>query len=181
MTIKTVLQTTEQYGTSTERSAMRTSDIADGHRIVFRETDTGAVYEYFGTDWEQVVTNGAAHSFETGLLAGENHEDSATTGYLAVGGKRNATIIGQTTAVTIGGGVANDAQLHGFRVTANFTGNLVIAGYADNSGTATSITFTTPTAGWYDMGDIINSAGALTVTASNAADDNLCIIVWRTN
>lgn len=60
MTIKTVKQTTEQYGTAAERADIRTSDIAEGHRIIFRETDTDAIYEFFGTAWVQTHSGGAA-------------------------------------------------------------------------------------------------------------------------
>lgn len=127
-------------------------------------------------------TNGSTDTYEKGRFAGENHEDSATLGYQAVRGKRNLTLIGTTSAHDIGGSTAADEiMLHGFRVLVNFTGNLVIDGFEDEAGAAQSITFTTPTAGWYEMGDVIASAGKLTVTASNVADDLDCFIVWSTN
>lgn len=81
MTIKTVKQTTEQYGTAAERAAIRTSDIAEGHRIIFRETDTDAIYEFFGTAWVQTHSGGAA--LVTGAMSGTESQmltDATGTG-----------------------------------------------------------------------------------------------------
>ena len=46
-------------------------------------------------------------------LAGERNASSATDSYVAVRQEANASIISKTTAVTIGGGVANDTHLYG--------------------------------------------------------------------
>lgn len=94
-------------------------------------------------------------------------------------GTKNVTIDG-TSAVTVGSGV-NSVEMIGFRILANFTGNLVITGFGKKSSSAEaakSHTFTTPTAGYYEFPGI-NEAGSLTVQASNAADDELAVIFYR--
>lgn len=112
-------------------------------------------------------------------IAGERNPDSATNSYLVTQEQSNLSIISKTTAVTIGGGAANDTMLLGVFVTAALTGSCVITGFADSDGTATSITLPAATArGDYAIRGI-NSAGALTVTCSNASDDNLVLIKWR--
>ena len=114
------------------------------------------------------------------LIAGERNADSATASYLVVRKECNASIIGKTTAVTIGAGAANDTHLIGLVITAALTGTCVITGFADSDGTATSITFPAATpAGFKDFYGAINSAGAITVTCSNASDDNLVTVLWR--
>jgi len=59
------------------------------------------------------------------------------------------------------------------------TGTLVIGGFADTDGTAQSFTLPAGAVGQYDFKGAINAAGALTFTASNAADDNKVAILWR--
>lgn len=87
MTIKTVLQITEQYGTAAERSAIRTADIAEGHRVVFNESDTGDTYTIDGGDssWVQTTAKGAARVRpEVGtFLSQENLALSASSQALA--------------------------------------------------------------------------------------------------
>lgn len=113
-------------------------------------------------------------------IAGERNPDSATNSYMVARPEANLSIISKTTAVTIGGGAANDTHLIAILVTAALTGTCVIAGFADSDGTAQSITLPAATArGYYPFFGAINSAGALTVTCSNAADDNLVTVFWR--
>jgi hypothetical protein len=93
--------------------------------------------------------------------------------------KRNLTVISKTTAVTIGGGVASDTILTGLLITAALTGTCVITGFADSDGAAQSITLpAATTAGFKDFGNALNGAGALTITCSNAGDDNLVSAIW---
>lgn len=114
------------------------------------------------------------------LIAGERNPDSATNSYLVTRDECNLSVISKTTAVTIGGGAANDTHLIGLVVTAALTGTCVITGFADSDGTAQSITLPAATpAGFKDFKGAINSAGALTFTCSNAADDNLVSVLWR--
>jgi hypothetical protein len=114
------------------------------------------------------------------LMAGERNPDSPTNSYVVARAEANLSVISKTTAVTIGGGAANDTHLLGLVVTAALTGTCVIAGFADSDGAAQSITLpaTTP-AGFKDFHGAINSSGALTVTCSNASDDNLVSVLWR--
>ena len=126
-------------------------------------------------------TSGAAHVLEQGVRNLRN-STSAQNVYGASMPNAKLAIIGKTTAVTIGGGVANDTILLGLHITAALTGTCVIAGFADSDGTATSITLpAATTAGFKDFRGAINAAGALTVTCSNAADDNLVsVLYWPT-
>ena len=114
-----------------------------------------------------------------GLLAGERRQDSATESYLAVRQECRGTIISATSAVTIGGGVASDTHLMGVIFTVALTGTCVIAGFVDGTGAAKSLTFPAATpAGQYDFKGLVNEGGALTVTCSNASDDDDVIILW---
>ena len=112
-------------------------------------------------------------------LAGERLNDQASKSYLAVRQEANASIISKTTAVTIGGGVASDTHLMGLMIHTALTGTCVITGFADSDGTAQSYTLPAGSVGYKDFLGAINSAGALTVTCSNASDDNLVMVLWR--
>lgn len=125
------------------------------------------------------ATNQAAHTMEQGLLAGERNPSSLTNSYMVMREEANLTIISVTTAVIIGGGNANDTHLLGVHITAALTGTIVIAGFADEAGNPKSITIPAATVGNRDFKGAINSAGALTVTVSNAADDDKVAILWR--
>jgi hypothetical protein len=94
--------------------------------------------------------------------------------------KCNATIISQTTAVTIGAGGASDTRLMAVTINAALTGTCVIAGFADGAAAAQSYTIPASAVGSFSFYGALNSAGALTVTCSNAADDNKVIVFWRT-
>lgn len=93
----------------------------------------------------------------------------------------NASVISKTTAVTIGGGVANDTKLVGLMITTALTGTCVITGLADSDGTAQSITLPAGSVGEKNFYRAKNVAGALTFTCSNAADDNLVTVLWEVN
>lgn len=113
-------------------------------------------------------------------IAGERNANSATAAYLVVRQECNLSVISKTTAVTIGGGAAGDTHLMGIFITAALTGTCAITGFGDSDGTAQ--TYTLPaatTAGFKEFHGAINSAGALTVTCSNAGDDNLVAVLWR--
>lgn len=112
-------------------------------------------------------------------LAGERRVDSATESYLVVRQEANAAIIGKTTAVTIGGGVANDTHLMGIHISTALTGTCVITGFADSDGVATSYTLPIGSVGYKDFLGARNSAGALTVTCATAGDDNFVMVLWR--
>lgn len=112
-------------------------------------------------------------------LAGERLQDSATNSYLATRQVCRGVTISTTSAVTIGGGVANDTHLMGVVITKALTGTCVITGFVDNTGVAKSITFPAATAAAsFDYKGMINEAGAVTVTCSNASDDDLVTILW---
>lgn len=111
--------------------------------------------------------------------AGQRNTDSLTADYQVVRQESNGTYINTTSPATIGGGAAGDTHLMGLRIWENFTGNLAIAGFADQAGAAQTKTLTTPTAGYYVFPDSLNAAGALIFTAANAADAMKAQVYWR--
>ena len=113
------------------------------------------------------------------VIAGERNISSATDSYLAVRQEADASIISKTTAVTIGGGVANDTHLMGLMIHTALTGTCAITGFADSDGVAQTYTLPAGSVGYKDFLGAINSAGALTITCSNASDDNLVMVLWR--
>lgn len=112
-------------------------------------------------------------------LAGERLQSSSTNSYLAVRQECNASIISKTTAVTIGGGVASDTHLMGLLIHTALTGTCAITGFADSDGAAQTYTLPAGSVGYKDFLGAFNSAGALTITCSNASDDNLVMVLWR--
>jgi len=90
----------------------------------------------------------------------------------------NLSIISKTTAATIGGGAASDTYLLGLFVHTALTGTCVITGFADSDGTAQSYTIPASFVGNVPLKGL-NSAGALTITCSNALDDNKVAVMWR--
>lgn len=113
------------------------------------------------------------------LLAGERNVDSTTNSYVVTRDESNVTIIGLTTAITIGGGAAGDTHLIGLHITTALTGTCVITGFSDSAGVATSLTLPIGSVGFKDFKGAINSAGALTVTCSTPGDDNFVAVLWR--
>lgn len=125
-------------------------------------------------------TSNGLWSFLSALVAGERHSDSATNGYLVAREECNLSVISKTTAVTIGTGVASDTHLMGLFLTQALTGTCVITGFPDSDDAAQSITLpAATTAGFKDFKASVNAAGALTITCSNAADDNVVLVLWR--
>lgn len=112
-------------------------------------------------------------------LAGERNASSATDSYQVFRQEANASIISKTTAVTIGGGVASDTHLMGLLIHTALTGTCAITGFADSDGAAQTYTLPAGSVGYKDFLGAINSAGALTITCSNASDDNLVMVLWR--
>jgi hypothetical protein len=112
-------------------------------------------------------------------IAGERNTSSATASYLVVRQECNLSIISKTTAVTIGAGAANDTHLMGLMIHTALTGTCAITGFADSDGTAQTYTLPAASVGFKDFFGAINSAGALTITCSNASDDNLVAVLWR--
>lgn len=125
------------------------------------------------------ATQDAAHVYEAAVLAGEEIPASVHGSVLRVVQACNLSIISKTAAVIIGGGNANDTRLMGILITAALTGTCVINGFADSDGTAQTITLPVGTVGFINFLGAINSAGALSITCANAADDNLVSILWR--
>lgn len=114
------------------------------------------------------------------LQAGERNSESPSNSYMVTRPEANLAVISKTTAVTIGGGAAGDTHLIGLIITAALTGTCVITGFENSDGTAQSITLPAATpAGFVDFRGAINSVGALTITCSNASDDNLVSVLWR--
>lgn len=127
-----------------------------------------------------VGSDGSVYTLEQANIAGLRNPASINNSYLIARPEANLVIIGTTSAVTIGAGAANDTHLIGIFITAPLTGTCVITGFANQAGTATSITLPAATAaGFRDFFGARNSAGPLTVTCSNAADNNLVSVLWR--
>ena len=122
---------------------------------------------------------GPMHTLEQGNVAGLRNPSSGTNAYIPVRQECNLSIISKTTAVTIGGGAANDTHLVGVLIHTALTGTCVITGFADSDGAAQSYTLPAGSVGFKDFLAAINSAGALTFTCSNAADDNKVAVLWR--
>ena len=127
---------------------------------------------------EQRTFDEALEAKKTTLASGLNKTDDGVTVYTK---GVNASVISKTTAVTLGGGVANDTKLVGLMITTALTGTCVIAGLADSDGTAQSITLPVGSVGEKNFYRAKNVAGALTVTCSNVADDNLVVVLWEVN
>lgn len=112
------------------------------------------------------------------LISCERLQDSAANSHCVIVDAAKLTVISTTSAVTIGGGVAGDTYLKRIRVLAALTGTCVVAGFHDQAGVAQPFTLPATFVGPLDLGGAINSAGALTVTCSNASDDNLVLVEW---
>lgn len=125
------------------------------------------------------VQDGALAGTLGTAIAGERQIASATESYMVVRQECNVSVISKTTAVTIGAGAANDTHLMGIQISAALTGTCVITGFANSDGTAQSYTLPAASVGYKDFLGAINSAGALTVTCSNVADNNLVAVLWR--
>lgn len=118
---------------------------------------------------------------EQGNIAGLRNPSSPTNAYIPVRQECNLSIISKTTAVTIplGAGAANNVHLMGIYIHTALAGTLAIAGFADSDGTPQTFTIPAGAVGEFDFKGAINAAGALTMTASNAADDNKIAVLWR--
>jgi hypothetical protein len=67
----------------------------------------------------------------------------------------------------------------GLLIHTALTGTCAITGFADSDGTAQTYTLPAGSVGYKDFLGALNSAGALTITCSNASDDNLVMVLWR--
>jgi hypothetical protein len=112
-------------------------------------------------------------------VAGERRSESLTESYQVVRQEANATVISTTSAVTLGDGVANDSHLMGLHIHTALAGTCVIAGFADETGAAKSITLPAGTVGPVNYYGAKNAAGALTITCSTAGDDDKVTAFWR--
>jgi len=137
-------------------------------------TAGGEVYvSGVGAETDGAVTPGSTGSLSSKLRLLTTQLDNLQ--------KATATIISQTTATTIGGGVANDTRLVAVHISAALTGTCVIDGFGDHASSAQSFTLPVGSVGFKDFYGAVNAEGALTFTCSNAADDNLVMVLWRPN
>ena len=111
-------------------------------------------------------------------LAGERRSESLTESYQVVRQSGIFRVISAQTAQTIGGGRANDTHLMRIIVNAALTGTCVISGFLDTAGVAQDYTIPAAFVGSIDFGGALNEASALTITCSNAADDNKVAVLW---
>jgi hypothetical protein len=126
----------------------------------------------------QKQTSNAAWTLEQNS-DGSRNPSSQTNRYFPTRQECNLSIISKTTAVTIGAGAANDTHLMGLYIHTALTGTCAITGFADSDGTAQTYTIPAGVVGEFDFKGAINSAGALTITCSNAGDDNKVAVLWR--
>lgn len=165
-------------GTNAERLTLSLVDLETGTE--FDETDTGNTYKVYGSIWYQTKSAGENMVSNQSIGAGARNPTSTTQSYVVVREECNLTIVDIQTAITIGGGVANDTHLMGLMINVALTGTCVITGFEGSAGTAISITIPAATpAGFIDFKGAINSKGALTVTCSNVADDNDVQVLWK--
>lgn len=129
--------------------------------------------------YEEVSGELIQHSLEQGNIIGLRNPSSSTNAYVVMRQECNLSIISKTAAVTIGAGAANDTHLMGIYIHTALTGTLAITGFADSDGAAQTFTIPAGAVGEFDFKGAINSAGALTMTASNVADDNKIAVLWR--
>jgi hypothetical protein len=168
-------------GTVTDRDAIDTSKIPLLAKFIYSDS-AGSIDTWYGptAGWIRTHTGGAASAYEQGLLAGERNVDSASDSYQVTRHECNLTMVDVQTAITIGGGAAGDTHLMGILITVALTGTCVITGFAGSAETPISITLPAGTAaGLIDFKGAVNSEGPLTVTCSNAADDNDVAIMWK--
>lgn len=138
------------------------------------ETDTTKLKSWNGSGWQhtpQDVTLGKP-------IAGERLIDSATNSYLVVKNELQWVVLDGTSAVTIGGGGANDTYLCEVFIMPNGGGapTATITGFADQLGAAKSIVLTGSTTvdyHWAPAACMVNDAAALTVTPS--VDDKVVV------
>lgn len=127
------------------------------------------------SEWDQSA--GGKKVTKTTLDACERLQDQASKGHCVMVDAANLAVISKTTAVTIGGGVANDTYLKRIKVLTTLNTACVVTGFADTDGAAQSFTIPVAVADHY-FGGAKNSAGALTITCSNSLDDNQVIVEW---
>lgn len=136
---------------------------------------------YKHNEHQPVTLDGSGNQLMTlgTTLAGERLQDQPNKSYLAIRNEANVAIISKTSAVTIGGGSASDTHLIGIHIHTALTGTCVINGFADSDGNAQAYTIPASTIGHIPFYGALNTAGALTITCSNASDDNLPMVFWR--
>lgn len=133
------------------------------------------------TGAEQDFTDGAASFYLGLLLAGEANIASATLSYLRTHEKCKLAVVSKTSACVIGGSTgAGDTALVAVVVSAALTGTCVISGFFDTDGNAQSYTLPVGFVGERNFHGVTNDAGQLTVTCSNASDDNLVGVIYYT-
>lgn len=129
-------------------------------------------------------TSNNLHVAEQGNITGLRNPSSGTNAYLATYRPANVTILDGTSAVTIGGGAANDTHLLGVLIPKNAgPATCTLTGFGKaTSGTGTytakDIVLTGSTADdrYYDFGGAINNVAALTATGSV---DEIVVVFWR--
>jgi hypothetical protein len=140
-------------------------------------------------DYSPIAVNSTGMVYTTDTRSTDNGVSTASTLRVTVANdsqgsfnpKTSATVISTTSAVALGGSsTANDRRLHALHIYPALTGTCVVAGFNDGT-SAQSYTFPAASTGSFNFYGAVNSAGALTVTCSNAADDNKVIAIWSTN
>lgn len=127
---------------------------------------------------------GPARVAEQNNITGIRNPSSSTNAYTVVRQECNVTILDGTSAVSIGGGAANDTHLLGVLIPKNAgPATCTLAGFGkatSSTGTYTAkdivLTGSTADDRYYDFGGAINNVGALTATGSV---DEIVVVFWR--
>ena len=146
-------------------------DVATGSPIAQDGTDIGGGHGY-------------GHVAEQNNITGVRNPSSSTNAYLVTRQECIVTILDGTSAVSIGGGAANDTHLLGVLIPKNAgPATCTLAGFGkatSSTGTYTAkdivLTGSTADDRYYDFGGAINNVGALTATASV---DEIVVVFWR--
>ena len=172
MTIETSLRIIQSSGLSSDGLPLgyNQTNAFSTHKY----TDTGDEFQWDGANWRQTHAAGVPSA----AIVGERYPDSPTNGYQVVREEPFATVIDVQTTVTIGG--LNTINLFGLFIAKALAGTVVITGFGNLAGTAVSVTLPVGSVGDFNFHGMLNTVGSLTVTASNVADANNVVVLWRT-
>lgn len=125
------------------------------------------------------VTEHSVHTLEQANVVGLVHPLSPQAWYVPIRNRCNSTIL-QTTgsAVTIGGGAANDTHLIGIHIHTALAGTLTVSGFLDDAGVARGYVYPIGTVGHIPCYGQQNIAGALRFTLSSGTDAARVKVDW---
>lgn len=162
----------DHYITGAERSA---GTFRAGATVF--EIDTGDAYvKKEGTAWQQISSDGSAHSVEQGQIGGERNTDSSTNNYDAVHEEVNYTVVDindNTTTVS-----AAPAFFYGLYVNSVIGEDLVIK---DGTTTVFTVLAASLTANTYiDFGGLgVRFETSLIIDPNDSSTETDLVVFWR--